>query len=72
MAGALANVNPLASASSSSVGSTSNAAYATQLAELESLGFTDVEQNINALEATNGEVAQAIELLIVMRESMQN
>lgn len=48
----------------------SNEQYATEIEHLVELGFSDIEQDRHVLEETGGDVDQAIELLIVIRESL--
>lgn len=44
--------------------------YALQMDQLTEFGFTDAEQNARILEETGGNVEQALELLIALRESV--
>ncbi|KHN81111.1 hypothetical protein Tcan_04993 [Toxocara canis] len=44
--------------------------FAAENAELVDFGFTDTEQNARVLEETGGDVQQALELLIALRESI--
>lgn len=44
--------------------------FASEMAELLESGFTDVEQNARVLQETGGDVQQALELLIALRESL--
>lgn len=46
--------------------------YASQMAQLVDFGFTDTEQNGRLLEETGGNVEQALELLIALRESVMD
>ena len=73
MAGAFAGEsNPAVAPLDVAAGGADEDQFATQMTQLLSLGFSDIEQNRNALEATGGALEQAIELLIVMRESMES
>ncbi|VDN08509.1 unnamed protein product [Thelazia callipaeda] len=46
--------------------------YAKEVVQLVEFGFTDREQNRQILEETHGNVEQALELLIALRESMMD
>lgn len=76
--GAGANISASTSVDSSSRGSQqlfpnlSNQPYAQEMSLLRDYGFTDIEQNARALEETGGNVHQAIELLIALRESVND
>lgn len=46
--------------------------YASQLAQLADFGFINTEENRRILEETSGNVEQALELLIALRESIMD
>ncbi|VDK44775.1 unnamed protein product [Anisakis simplex] len=62
--------NASTSASNPLVAESSTSRFSSEMAELSEFGFTDLQQNIRALEETGGDVQQAIELLIALRESL--
>lgn len=46
--------------------------YTSQMAQLADFGFTNTEENRRILEETGGNVEQALELLIALRESVMD
>lgn len=50
----------------------SSTQYASQLAQLADFGFINTEENRRILEETGGNVEQALELLIALRESVMD
>ncbi|MCP9261137.1 Coiled-coil domain-containing protein [Dirofilaria immitis] len=56
----------------STLSASSSTQYTAQLAQLADFGFTNTEENRRILEETGGNVEQALELLIALRESIMD